>query len=459
MHPDDTIVAVSSAAGPAARVVVRTSGPRAVAALRAVADDPPVAAGTVARARLRFADLACPAWVYCFLAPRSYTGEDLVEYHLPGNPVLAGLFVKHLQGGGMRPAEAGEFTARAYFNGRLDLTAAEGVAATIAAGSERELSAARRLLAGELARRLAPAMDLLARALALLEVGIDFSEEDVTFLDPADVRRQAEEVGGMLRSLLAEGGRLEPLAREPAFVLVGRPNAGKSTLLNALAGYERAVASPVAGTTRDALAAAVALPRGRVRVVDVAGLETEPDDAAVAGADGPAGDVRRRMRAAALRAVAEADFVLLVAPAGEGADPPAGLPRHPDLVVRSKSDLVPASGPAGHGGGAGVTEACGEARVSAATGAGLSDLRAAMDALAFGRGGGSEAGLALNVRHVAAVGRAVAAVDRAAALADGPVELCAAELRDALDALGGVLGRVSPDDLLGRIFSQFCIGK
>jgi tRNA modification GTPase len=237
--------------------------------------------GTCAsRAELSFSNLRCPAWVYRFVAPRSYTGEDLVEFHLPGNPVLVRLLLRELESRGLRPAEPGEFTARSYFNGRLDLTAAEGVAATIAAGSEQELVAARRLLAGELARRRAPAVELLANTRALLEVGIDFSDEDVTFLSAADLRQRVGDLLTQLSELLSESARFEQLAHEPGFVLVGQPNAGKSSLLNALAGYERAVASPVAGTTRDALAAVVTLPRGWARVIDIAGIEESGGEAA-----------------------------------------------------------------------------------------------------------------------------------------------------------------------------------
>jgi tRNA modification GTPase len=472
MHADDTIVAVSSASGPAARMIVRTSGPTALAAARKLSADVPgglIPSGTAVYARLAYSDLVCPAWVYLFPGPRSYTGDDLVEYHVPGNPILARLLVAHLEAGGLRPAEPGEFTARAYFNGRIDLTEAEGVAATIAAGSEQELAAARRLMAGELTRRLVGPTDAVAEALALLEVGIDFSEEDVSFLSAGDLRARAAAAAGTLRELLADAPRFEQLSHEPTFVLVGRPNAGKSTLFNALAGYERAVASPVAGTTRDALSAVVALARGQVRVVDVAGLEPPDGVVPVDGGSSESGDnplvadaadphvgVRRRMRATALRAVAEADFVVMVRSPEQPAADAAEVSRPPDLVVVSKLDLArPRAGPAV---GAEAHTKSPTLYVSAVTGDNMEALRVALDRLAFGRGG-SEARLALTARHVAAVEEAVTALDRAAAAAAGPCELAAVELRAALDALGRVSGRVSPDELLGRIFGQFCIGK
>ena len=335
---------------------------------------------------------------------------------------------------GARPAEPGEFTSRAYFNGRLDLAEAEGVAATIAAGNLQELLAARQLLAGELARRLAPVMEILTQTLALVEVGIDFSSEDVTFLSVDQVRSRIGEADAALENLVSESGRFERLAHEPVVVLAGRPNAGKSTLLNALAGSGRAVVSDVAGTTRDAISAEVVLVRGRVRVTDVAGLD-ESD---------PTGTIDRQMREHALRAAQTADVVVLVEDASVPRAAP-GLWRDPQLSVRSKADLIEASSQSEQSG----------MLVSARTGVGMAELRERLDRLCCGEAGG--ASLALNVRHLRAIGAAQEAMDRAAEL--DSAELVAMELREALDELGGILGRVTPDDVLGKIFSGFCIGK
>jgi len=394
------------------------------------------AASSASRCTLAFRGLRVPATVYLFRAPRSYTGEDLVEFHLPGNPLLAKLLLETLHERGVRPAEPGEFTARAYFNGLVDLTEAEGVAATISAGNEQELSAARRLMAGELAHRLAPVLSLLTDTLALIEVGIDFSSEDVTFLSTQEELSRIQQADQALERLLAESARFERLAHEPHVVLVGRPNAGKSTLLNALAGHERAVVSPIAGTTRDVLSAEVMLRRGIVRMTDVAGLE----DLATGN------DVDRQMRVHANRAAATADVLVLVQDVTD-ISPPPQLPRPPDLVVRSKLDLLsPGYDPREHR----------DAGVSALTGEGMDELRARLDAICFGEIS-STATLALNIRHVRAIGEARAALSRGA---ENPIpELLAAQLREALDALGGILGRVTPDDVLGRIFAGFCIGK
>ena len=432
MIAGDTICAVSSAVGAGARMVVRVSGGEAVKLARGTGAS--VERGA-RRETIRFAGIEVPAWVYVFRGPASYTGEDLVEFHVPGNVVLVRMLMEYLQQCGARPAEAGEFTARAYFNGRMDLTEAEGVAAAVAATGEQELTAARQLMAGELAKRLRPAMERLADTLALVEAGIDFSDEDVSFIDAAEVTRRCGEVGGMLARLVAESARFERLAHEPVFVLVGRPNAGKSTLLNALAGGRRAVVSEAAGTTRDALSAEVPLARGLVRVVDVAGLEEEPG----------AGEIERQMRRRALEALEAADVVVRVRDATD-TRPALELPRAAHLNVRSKADL------------AGDEIESSAVSVSARNGAGMERLREKMGEIAFGeRGVGAT--LALNARHLRAIDEARSALGRAADGAAAGAEVAALGLREALDALGSVLGRVTPDDVLGRVFATFCIGK
>ena len=323
---------------------------------------------------------------------------------------------------GARRANPGEFTARAYFNGRLDLSQAEGVASIIAANSETELRAARQLLAGELARRVKPAMDLLTETLGLVEVGIDFSEEDVEFLSSEQIQSRLSEIDTLLSDLLRDSARIERLHHTPQFVLIGRPNAGKSTLLNALAGEERAVVSPQAGTTRDALSADVALARGVIRLIDVAGIEERSS----------ANEIEQQMHRRALSIVETADRVLLVY---DVTDIAAYLkfPRAADLVIRTKADLLtPSPGTPSFaeiarwkGGGEGsrlqeprrtrssfapnphpnplpaYREREPDICVSAHTGENMPELRQHLDQLAFGVSTTNT--LAINARHTQAI--------------------------------------------------------
>lgn len=440
MSPSDTIAAISSAVGNAARMIVRMSGGGAHSILSRIAPNLPDA--PVCHTYLRIRGLRISSWVYVFTAPRTVNGEDVVELHLPGNPLLSRWVLEELIQLGARHADPGEFTARAYFNGKIDLAQAEGVAAAVSAHSQAELDASRQLLAGELSRRLHPIMDNIIQTLALVEAGIDFVDEDIRFIQNEEARRRLDDVVAHLNQLRSDSIRFEPLNHWPTMVLVGRPNAGKSTLLNALAGNERAVVSPVAGTTRDVLSAEIALIRGSIRLLDVAGLESPP-----VSVSAPLNWIQQQMQHRAQREMETADRVILVKELSDrGDDPP--LPRTPDLRVYTKRDLNPD-----------VPPPCDGITVSAASKSGLDELRRVMDDLAFGHESGGK--LALNARHLECIASAKSSLHRAGALVDEDAghELLAHELRDALDALGRVLGEVTPDDVLGKIFSTFCIGK
>lgn len=446
MNSGDTIAALSSPVAPAARIILRISGPGAIEMAGRLIEGELPKPSSATRVGLRVNELKFPAWIYLFGAPRSYTGEDLVEFHLPGNPLLAQMTLQYLLRLGARLADAGEFTARAYFNGRIDLTEAEGIAATIHASNQQELSAARQLMAGELSRRIEPIIDDVAQTLALVEAGIDFSDEDVSFLSAAQASERIAKADRELEDLLRDSARFERLSHEPTFVLVGRPNAGKSTLLNALAGQERAIVSPVAGTTRDVLSAPITLARGVIRLIDVAGIDhsEEPTEHL---ADDPYAHINRQMQEHARRAAQTADRLILLRDITKSdADPM--LPRPPDLVVLTKADLVDSA----------WNSMDSYLAVSARIGTGIKQLRAALDELAFGATA-SSAKLALNARHVQSIEEARTALAHAANQTSATPELLAMELREALDALGRIAGRVTPDDVLGRVFSTFCIGK
>jgi tRNA modification GTPase len=274
-------------------------------------------------------------------------------------------------------------------------------------------------------------MDLLAQTLALIETGIDFAGEEITVLDRQQTKSRIARIDAELKKLLSESSRFEALSHEPRIVLVGRPNAGKSTLLNALAGIDRAIVSPSAGTTRDALSAPMILRRGIVTVLDIAGIEEiqSPDE------------LSQQMHAASLRAVEAADVIVLVREVGDHR-PEIPLPVQPHLRVRSKVDISSQPSP----------DLC----VSAHTGEGMKPLRDRLDELAFGPSSAGSS-LALNARHIHCIEEARAALHRGGSNIEA--ELIALELREALDALGEILGAITPDDVLGRIFSKFCIGK
>ncbi len=267
--------------------------------------------------------------------------------------------------------------------------------------------------------------------LALCEAGIDFVDEpDVVAISPDDLTRRVAVLQAQISHLKLESGRFEQLARPPTIALVGRPNAGKSTLLNALAGYQRAVVSTVGGTTRDALAIDIDLPGGRVQLLDLAGIgdpTTDPLDAAAG-------------RIAASR-IAEADVLALVRAVDDGRPDP-DLPRPADVVIITKADVFPQPN-----------------AISALTGEGLAPLRHQLSAAAFDRHGGDR--LALTARHVAALVETLAALDETqfAIAENAGDEIVAMSLREALDGLGSILGIITPDDLLGRVFATFCVGK
>jgi tRNA modification GTPase len=400
-------------------------------------------------------------------APHSYTGEDSAELQLPGNHDLLNRCLDALIQSAdehhihARHAEPGEFTARAFFNQRLTLTQAEGVAATIAAQSDAQLRAARILRGDALGRFARLLADDLAGALALVEAGIDFTDqEDVVAISPMALLDRLLALRGRIEQQLSRAVGSEQLQAIPSVVLAGRPNAGKSTLFNALLGHERAVVSDVAGTTRDVLAEPLEIATARgpaeVMLVDLAGADEEDLSA-----------LNQQMQDARRGALARAELILRCLPADE---PVPGDLDENELLIRTKCDVAPgANDRAGsREGSAHARRERGQVRVSAMTGAGVDELRTLIADRLAGRAVSLHAdALALWPRHESALRSALAHIISAIDLllpARGQrqlaqPELLASAMRAALDDFAALAGHITPDEILGRIFSSFCIGK
>ncbi|GJD52620.1 tRNA modification GTPase MnmE [Methylobacterium crusticola] len=432
----DTIFAPASGHGRAAIAVIRLSGPRSHAALAALTGAPPPPPRRLSLRTLRapatgeVLDRALVAWLP---GPRTVTGEDMAELHLHGGLAVRAAVLRALAAvPGLVPAEAGAFTRRAFLNGRMDLTAVEGLADLIDAETEAQRRQALRQLDGVLGRRVEAWRAALLDGLARTEAALDFSDEGDVDDDTlaAGIAAAAAPVRDSVRAALADGRRGERLRDGFTVVLAGAPNAGKSTLLNALARRDAAIVSDVPGTTRDAIEVRCDLGGLPVLLVDTAGLRESADSVEAEGV----ARSRRRM--------AQADLVLWLTETGEA--PPAGLGRV--LRVRTKSDLAGGSRDA-------------SLAISARTGAGLDRLLAALEAAAQDALGAGDA-VVTRERQRIALERCAAHLDRVvAAHAATPPELVAEDLRLAVRALGEVAGRVGVEEVLDRLFSSFCIGK
>ena len=463
----DTIAAISTPPGRGGIGVVRLAGPEAVA----------IASGLVRlrrpleHAQARFAPVLDPkaesqaeagaideAVVTAFLALNSYTGDDVVEISAHGSPVVLDAILTAALRRGARLAEPGEFTQRAFLSGRLDLTQAEAVHDLIAAQTLEQARAAAQQLGGALSRRIAPAKEQLLELIAVLEAGMDFASGELDDVDVVPPEQIAARIGAVQESLgaLARSFRSGSLLRSGvSLALVGRPNAGKSSLFNRLLERPRAIVTAVPGTTRDTVEESWVLHGMPVRLVDTAGLRLEGERAA--------DEAERQGIERSREALADADLVLLVHDATAMVSPEekalaAEVAGRPHVLVRNKIDLVaePLTGqPSGTGPGYGMLP------VSALTGEGVDELKAALLEALQATGGLAESGALNNRRQQESVLEALRALENAARANEAhlPHEIVLLDLHQALEALDTLTGATTADDILVRIFSTFCIGK
>ncbi|MYD00342.1 MAG: tRNA uridine-5-carboxymethylaminomethyl(34) synthesis GTPase MnmE [Gammaproteobacteria bacterium] len=455
----DTIVAAATPPGPGALAVVRISGPSAFSVKRALA--PRLRAPADRRAMLaglhdpETGELLDRGIVTSYPAPASYTGEDMVEISCHGGYLIPGLLVEHAIEAGARMAEPGEFTRRAYLNGKMDLLQAEAVCDLVGGRSRALHRVAVHQMERGLSARMTAARESLVTLEALLVHHLDFPDEDEPPTSLGSVAGEAREVRLRLEGVLATAPEGELLREGALTVLAGRPNSGKSSIFNALVGYERAIVTEVPGTTRDALEATVSLSGYPFRLVDTAGLRETGERVEALGIE------------VARRYLARADLVLYCAEGSEGVSEVdlefLGACDCPFLVLETKADLARQ----GNGATREYVDA-GEAlprriATSVVTGEGLEELGRVLPGMVFGGlvQANADTPVVTRRRHRRALERAVGELNAfERALADGiPAEVAATHLRPAETALEDILGIVTLDEVLDRVFRDFCIGK
>jgi tRNA modification GTPase len=448
----DTIAALATPSGTSALAVIRISGPDTMRLAAGALGSPPPPRSA---AHLDYRDLAGAVVddvvATLFPGPRSYTGEDSLEISCHGSPFIVRKILGDLAARGCRPAGPGEFTQRAFLNGAMDLSQAEAVMDVVSARSDRALAAAQQLLRGALGRHMAALVSAVLEALATVEAHIDFPEED---LPREDRGRLLSKVAGILdgtdRLLATE--RTGALLRDGILaVIVGEPNAGKSSVLNRIVGSERAIVSSEPGTTRDFIEERVTVGPHGLRLVDTAGLNP-----------GATGIERMGIERTRERAV-EADLLLVVSDAGRPTPPlPAEVASRitplNTLYVLNKADLLaPGALPSAR-----APDGLREVVVSAATGQGFDSLLSELAELSDGlQSTFGDERIAINVRHAHYLAEARTCLSSAVGkLRSGaPSELLASDLRGALGALGEISGKVDNERMLDQLFASFCIGK
>ncbi len=460
MHLDDTIVAIATPPGRGGIGVVRLSGIDArFIAFPMLRLSHPLEAG-----RAHFGELIDPVTkeridevvATYFAKPHSYTTDDVVEISCHGSPVVLQHVVESALKAGARLAEPGEFTMRAFLNGRIDLTQAEAVRDLIESQTLYQAQVAARQLEGSLSKRLQPIKQQLIELIAVMEAGVDFAEDDVSITPDAQILARIAAIRAPLEELLASFAFGKIVHEGLTLAIVGRPNVGKSSLFNRLVERERAIVTATPGTTRDLVSETVAIGGIPVRLVDTAGIRSALDEAESIG-------VRKSMEA-----LADADIVLVVRDASrEGAQSLTPEEEHQDqsllnlvsgrqaIVVWNKIDTTPNAGLQSENSHPHV-------RASALTGSGIDDLRASiLHLVGGGSGAQQDSGLLTNIRQKQLVSDSITALDKAAQAVPQkiPHEMLLLDLYAALRPLDDITGATTADDILNLIFSSFCIGK
>jgi tRNA modification GTPase len=447
MNDDDIIAAIATAPGRSGIGVVRVSGRDLQPLVAGVVGGPPPARRAVVRdfvdARGEVIDQGI---ALLFPAPQSYTGQDVLELQAHGGPVVLQLLLQRCFELGARAAQPGEFTRRAYLNDKLDLAQAESVADLIDAATVAAARGALRSLRGAFSERVGELGCALVELRTLVEASLDFPDEEIDFIQRGDGEGRLSRLRAKLEEVLSASRQGSLLREGMHVVLAGQPNVGKSSLLNQLAGEDLAIVTEIPGTTRDAVRQSISLDGVPVHVIDTAGLRESSDP------------VERLGIARTWSAIERADVVLMLVDASLGETPadrdilqrlPAALPR---IRVLNKIDLL------GHPPGRERVGDLTTLRISAKTGAGLDLVRQTLLESVGWQAGSGEGLFMARERHVQALRQAGNHLERASCSTD-KLELFAEELRLAQAALGAITGEFTSDDLLGEIFSRFCIGK